>query len=73
MGINYVDNADEYDPEAEAIALRLAEAQDAEDLVRIIYSVFLYFFDGDAGRLDEDYRGVARDIWDLWLRHRTKA
>lgn len=63
MGINFEHNTDEYEPEAQTIALRLPEAATAAELHRIVYEEFVRWF-GEAGS-EEQYAPIAADIWAL--------
>jgi hypothetical protein len=63
IGINFEDNTDEYRPEAETIAIRLPEARDERDLLRIVHEEFVrWFAPSVAGDVDR-YRDLAHEIW----------
>ena len=64
IGLNFEDNTDEYDTEAETIVIRLPEASGPRDVQRIAHEEFSRWFDpttaGNAGQYSE----VAALIWD---------
>lgn len=62
IGINFEENTDEYRAEAETIAIRLPEAHDEVDLLRIVHEEFVRWFDDTAGDI-ERYREIAQEIW----------
>jgi hypothetical protein len=65
IGINFEENTDEYRPEAETITLRLPEAANDRDLLRIIHEEFVRWFGDDtAGPMDR-YGPIASEIWSL--------
>lgn len=69
IGINFEDNIDEYDPEAETIVLRLIDAGttlSADEIKVLVHEEFVRSFgDGIAGAV-ERYRGIAVEIRELW-------
>lgn len=67
VGINFGSNETEYEPEARTIAPRLATAFSVEDVRRIVFDEFVWWFGQDAGK-EEAYQQVATAIWDLWSR-----
>ena len=63
IGINFDENKDEYRPEAETIVIRLSEALDEHDLLRIVHEEFVRWFSSSvAGGLDR-YADIAHEIW----------
>ncbi len=69
IGINYESNIDEYEPEVETILPRLKEAASAEELRRIIYEEFMYWFSGIDIGPESKYHGIASETWAAWVRH----
>lgn len=70
IGINYEENTDEYDAEAESIVLRLASApgiDSAETVEQIVQQEFVRWFDQKLAGPRDRYRGIAKEIWDTWL------
>ncbi|MDT5116401.1 MAG: hypothetical protein QOE30_2140 [Mycobacterium sp.] len=66
IGINFGENTDEYRAEAETIAIRLPEARDEPDLIRIVHEEFVRWFSASvAGGVDR-YREIAHEIWLLY-------
>jgi len=76
IGIAYV--ADEYSAEVETILLRLNQANNADDLRRVIWEEFVWWFGdskttwqerlADAEEIagpEQKYDGIAREIWSL--------
>jgi hypothetical protein len=63
IGINFDDNTDEYRPEAETIAIRLPEARDERDLVRIVHEEFVRWFDASIAGDMNRYREIVHEIW----------
>jgi hypothetical protein len=68
IGINLVENTDEYRPEAETITLRLAEAATVDDVRRIVHEEFVRWFDENLAGPEDRYGAIAGDIWELWSR-----
>ncbi|MFO6453463.1 MULTISPECIES: hypothetical protein [unclassified Aeromicrobium] len=67
VGINFGENADEYEPEAADIVRRLPEASGPEDLARIVRDVFVHWFGAESAVRDSSYAELARRIWrDPW-------
>lgn len=63
IGINFEPNTNEYQAEAQTIAIRLPEAATTAELHRIVYEEFVHWF-GDAGP-EEQYAPIAAEIWAL--------
>ena len=71
--INFEINADEYDPEAEAIVTGLPNAHSPEDVQVLAHETFVQWFDWlTAGDIDR-YAAVASEIWNLWRSHRYRS
>lgn len=69
IGINFEDNTDEYDAEAESIVLRLAAApatDSVETVEVIVHQEFIRWFDEKMAGPRDRYRDIAREIWDVW-------
>lgn len=71
VGINFEENGDEYDPEAETILPRLRECHSVADVSRIVREEFVRWFDEDLAGGEERYEEVAREIWTLWRDHQN--
>jgi hypothetical protein len=69
IGINFNDNPDEYEPEAETILPRLNACRSAADVQQVVHEEFVRWFDGDTAGPEERYERVAAEIWQLWLEH----
>ncbi|EME50520.1 hypothetical protein [Amycolatopsis decaplanina] len=63
IGIGFGDDTDEYQPEAESIALRLPEAVSELDLQRIVHEEFVRWFDADIAGTADRFVTIAREIW----------
>ena len=66
IGLNFGDNADEYRPEAESIALRLPSAQSMDDVRRIAHDEFVRWFDPQLAGAESRYAEIGREVWQLW-------
>jgi hypothetical protein len=65
MGINFGDNADEYEPEVGTVLPRLESAGSIEDCKQIVREELAVWFDGvqlDAARTDQ----LSVELWSLW-------
>ena len=67
IGIAFVAE-DEYDPEVGSILPRLKEAHNVDDVRRIVYEEFTYWFALSSGTEDR-YQQLAVDLWDLWQQY----
>ena len=69
IGINFEENTDEYDAEAESIVLRLAADQaidSAASVEVIVHGEFVRWFNAELAGPRDRYRDIAHEIWDLW-------
>lgn len=65
------DNADEYDPEAETIVMRLADRREppaAGDVLTVVHAEFRRWFGDLAGEVSR-YEDVAAEVHALWGRY----
>lgn len=69
IGINFEDNPDEYDLEAETILPRLRSCHTAEDVHKVVYSEFVRWFDAHTAGSPENYERIASEIWQLWRQY----
>ncbi len=67
IGINFDDNADEYDPEVETILPRLNDCRSREDVLRVVHEEFVRWFEKDTAGPPERYEKIAADLWQMWL------
>ena len=65
-GINFEDNPDEYDLEAETILPRLRSCHALEDVRKVVYAEFVRWFDAGTAGPPERYEEIASEIWELW-------
>jgi hypothetical protein len=66
VGLDFGDNADEYDTEASTILPRLRNCHSAADTRNVIYEEFCRWFDAPtAGSIDK-YTRASERIWHLW-------
>ena len=63
MGINFGDNADEYEPEVDTILPRLHRCRSAADVQQVVQEEFVRWFDETAGSDPARYRRIAARIW----------
>jgi hypothetical protein len=68
IGINFGDNADEYEPEVGTILPRLRNCTSADELATIVHEEFVRWFDEATAGQRERYKAVAAEIWQLWER-----
>jgi hypothetical protein len=66
IGINFGDNADEYEPETGTILPRLVNAKGVEDVQTIVYEEFCRWFGNEDAGTREAYKEVSVKIWDAW-------
>jgi len=64
MGINFIDNSEEYVPEVRTVLPRLPGACSAADVQRILHEEFEKWF-GKAGPM-ETYETLALETWRAW-------
>jgi hypothetical protein len=69
IGINFEDNADEYEPEAETILPRLRSCHSAEDVLQVVHAEFVRWFDSATAGPQEHYKEIASEVWQLWQGH----
>ena len=61
---------DEYEPEASAIVPRVAKADDASEVLRIVHEEFVRRFDADTAAPIPVYDAAVREIWQAVLSFR---
>ena len=66
MGINFGDNADEYEPETGTILPKLAGAKSVDDVQSIVCEEFCRWFGEVEAGPRENYKVVAVKIWEMW-------
>lgn len=66
IGINFITNTDEYDPETGTIIPRLKAANTAQDVQAIVYEEFNNWFGADTAGSQQHYEAVSLKIWELW-------
>jgi hypothetical protein len=66
IGINFEENTDEYDLEAETILPRLRKCTSELDVLRAVHEEFVRWFEVETAGPLEKYAEIAKDIWDLW-------
>jgi hypothetical protein len=69
VGINFEDNADEYEPEAGTILPRLNSCDSADDVLRVVHAEFVRWFDSATAGPPEHYKKIASEVWQLWQEH----
>jgi hypothetical protein len=68
-GINFGDNPDEYDLEAETILPRLRGCQGADDVHKVVHSEFVRCFDADTVGPPDRYTQISSELWQVWQKH----
>lgn len=71
--LNYGDNTDEYESEAETILPRLKDCHSADDVVNVVYEEFQRWFDSDDAGPKEHYKEIGREVWLLLQKSREQA
>ncbi len=66
IGIAFVDNPDEYHPEAASIVARLPAAQSVEDVHTLVHEEFVRWFGGATAGPANRYEAIAQDVWSTW-------
>ncbi len=69
IGINFDDNADEYDLEAETVLPKLRACKSEADVLQVVHSEFVRWFDADTAGPLSAYVAIAGDVWRLWQAH----
>lgn len=65
IGINFIDNTDEYDAEAATVIPRLAGCRSTEDVAQVLLEEFRFWFGIETAGDLPAYRALAADIWSL--------
>jgi hypothetical protein len=66
VGINFDDNTDEYEPEAETILPRLKTCSSPDEVLQVVHQEFVRWFDPSTAGPPERYTQIASEIWGLW-------
>lgn len=69
VGINFEDNADEYEPEARTILPRLNNCHSPDDVLQVVHAEFVRWFDSATAGPPEHYKKIASEVWQLWQNH----
>ena len=69
IGMNFKDNTDEYQPEAETILPRMRNCYSEGDVLQVVHAEFVRWFDRATAGPPEHYKKIAKDVWQLWQRH----
>jgi hypothetical protein len=71
VGINFVANADEYEPEVGTISPRLETCRSASDVQSVVHQEFVRWFDADTAGPIENYEQAGQRVWEAWRRRET--
>lgn len=71
IGINFVRNTDEYEPEVSTILPRMESAASEQDALRIIHEEFVRWFNARTAGPQERYASAAAELWTAWRRFRA--
>jgi hypothetical protein len=63
VGINFGDNADEYEPEVDTILPRLRTCTSAADVQRVVHEEFCRWFDAELAGEPNRYGEIASKVW----------
>lgn len=63
IGLNFVDNADEYEPEVGTVLLRLQNCASVHDVVIVLHEEFCRWFGPETAGTLERYEKLATAIW----------
>ena len=66
IGINFEDNTDEYESEAETILPRLKDCSSVRDVTTVVHEEFQRWFYPDLAGSKQKYTKIAEEIWRLW-------
>jgi hypothetical protein len=66
VGINFEDNTDEYETEAETILPRLRSCSSADEVLQVVHQEFVRWFDPATAGPPQRYAQIASEIWQLW-------
>lgn len=72
VGINFDENADEYEPEAGTILPRLRNCESGQDVQRVVHEEFVRWFDAGTAGPEQRYTDIASEIWRLWQQYRDR-
>jgi hypothetical protein len=61
--VNYVDNTDEYESEADLIVPLLRDCSSAQDVQRVVHGVFLNMFSKETANPPSRFRRISERIW----------
>jgi hypothetical protein len=67
IGINFEENADEYDPEVGTILPRLGACASAIEVRHVVFEEFCKWFDLENDGDETSYGAIAEELWALWL------
>ena len=56
---------DEYDPEIKDILKHFADVKHVDELIEIVWEIFVRWFDKVIAGAKERYRALSQDLWDL--------
>ncbi|MCP3975933.1 MAG: hypothetical protein GY720_15740 [bacterium] len=76
IGINFEDNTDEYDAEADSIVLRLVSAPAIDSVATVqvvVHQEFVSWFDAQMAGPRERYLGMSREIWEILATRREQG
>ncbi len=69
VGLNFAGcPPDEYEPEAGTILPKLRNCHSADDVLELVHSEVVRWFDAEIAGPREHYRQLASEIWTLWSR-----
>jgi len=72
VGINFEENADEYQPEVGTVLPRLKECHAPADVRQVLHQEFIRWFDPTSAGPEQRYEAPAVDIWEAWLRYTSR-
>lgn len=71
MCINFGNNSDEYDPEADTIVSMLKHKKIVDDVIEAIILTFRYWFSCNLSvyRTDDKFINMSEQIWSAWIEY----
>jgi hypothetical protein len=71
VGINFEENADEYDPEVSAILPKILSAQSPDEVQQIVRDEFEHWFGPDTTFREESFEPIGAEVFEAVLRYRA--
>ena len=66
IGINFITNTDEYEPEVGTVLPRLRDCHSEADVCSVLHEEFIRWFDVGTAGPRERYHQIAGELWASW-------